>query len=273
MAVLGGDAVAAGGEHDAVARVVEREEGVGVGELRQLGILDGVGVARRAGGQRQVPVGEVDQIPGRPGRRRGGPQRAPGGVRCTHTLDVCEAITQVPSAKPEVVGAQIHDAEDDVLQIRLEGHKLIVQYDDGKSEQVLDPAYQLGTPYQVRIIAADGKVDILYNGEKKAELPLTGSGWYWKVGAYVQANADTGDAQSSGAVTVYALQVDHSDTAARHTHDAGTSSGTGPTSSSRAADKAAANRTDDEHDGAGRSSTPTTPESTSESTSDSGSGY
>ena len=42
----------------------------------------------------------------------------------THTLDVCEAITQVPSAKPEVVAAQIHDDKDDVLQIRLEGHKL-----------------------------------------------------------------------------------------------------------------------------------------------------
>ena len=54
----------------------------------------------------------------------------------THTLDVCEAITQVPSAKPEVVGAQIHDDKDDVLQIRLEGQKLMVQYDDGKSEQV-----------------------------------------------------------------------------------------------------------------------------------------
>ena len=90
----------------------------------------------------------------------------------------------------------------------------MVQYDDGKSEQVLDPAYQLGTPYHVRIIAADSTVDVLYNGEKKAELPLTGSGWYWKVGAYVQANSDTGDAQSTGAVTVYALQVNHSDTAA-----------------------------------------------------------
>ena len=94
----------------------------------------------------------------------------------THTLDVCEAITQVPSAKPEVVGAQIHDDKDDVLQIRLEGQKLMVQYDDGKSEQLLDANYQLGTPYNVRIIAADSKVEVLYNGQKKAELPLSGLG-------------------------------------------------------------------------------------------------
>jgi hypothetical protein len=85
----------------------------------------------------------------------------------------------------------------------------MVQYDDGKSEQIIDPNYQLGTPYHVRIVAADSKVDVLYNGEKKAELPLTGSGWYFKVGAYVQANGESGDANSVGAVAVYALNVDH----------------------------------------------------------------
>ena len=128
----------------------------------------------------------------------------------THTLDVCEAITQVPSAKPEVVGAQIHDDKDDVLQIRLEGQKLTVQYDDGKSEQVLDPNYTLGTPYNVQIVAADSKVDVLYNGQKKAELPLKGSGWYFKAGAYVQSNTSKGDgANSGGAVTLYALKVSH----------------------------------------------------------------
>jgi hypothetical protein len=127
----------------------------------------------------------------------------------THILDVCEAITKVPAAKPEVVAAQIHDGGDDVLQIRLEGQKLMVQYDDGKSEQIIDPEYQLGTPYHLRIVAADSKVDVLYDGEKKAELPLTGSGWYFKVGAYVQANGESGDANSVGAVAVYALNVDH----------------------------------------------------------------
>jgi hypothetical protein len=193
----------------------------------------------------------------------GSAKAAWSNTRGTHTLDVCEAITQVPSGKPEVVAAQIHDDKDDVLQIRLEGRKLIVQYDDGKAEQVLDPAYRLGTPYHVRIDAADSTVDVLYNGEKKAELPLTGSGWYWKVGAYVQANSDTGDAQSTGAVTVYALQVNHSDAAGGSTDDAGTSRGAGPTSSSPAADKGASDKTDDEQDGAGRSDTPTTSESSS----------
>ena len=128
----------------------------------------------------------------------------------THTLDVCEAITKVPSAKPHVVAAQIHDGNDDVMQIRLEGQKLMVQYNDGKSNVVIDPNYQLGTPYNVRIVAANSKVDVLYNGEKKAELPLSGSGWYWKVGAYVQSNSSKGDgAGSVGEVTVYSLNCVH----------------------------------------------------------------
>ena len=129
----------------------------------------------------------------------------------THVFDVREAFTKLPSAKPEVVGVQIHDAEDDVMQIRLEGKKLMVQYHDGKSEAVLDPDYQLGTPFDTRIVAANGKVDVLYNGEKKAELPLSGSGWFWKVGAYVQSNGSTGDgAGSTGEVVVYKADISHS---------------------------------------------------------------
>jgi len=128
----------------------------------------------------------------------------------SHTLDVCEAITKTPTTKPEVVAAQIHDASDDVMQIRLEGKTLMVQYNDGKTEQVIDPNYALGTPYNVRIVAEGGKVDVLYNGQKKAELPLSGSGWYWKVGAYVQSNTEKGESpDATGEVTVYSLKCVH----------------------------------------------------------------
>jgi hypothetical protein len=130
----------------------------------------------------------------------------------THTLDVCEAVTKVPDAKPEVVAAQIHDGKDDVMQIRLEDRKLMVQYDDGGSEVVIDPDYALGTPYHVRVVAANSKVEVHYNGEKKADLPLSGSGWYWKVGAYVQSNSGKGDGGDSvGEVTVYALNRVHAE--------------------------------------------------------------
>jgi hypothetical protein len=148
----------------------------------------------------------------------------------THTLDVCEAVTKAPAGKPEVVAAQIHDGNDDVMQIRLEGKTLMVQYNDGKSEQVIDPDYTLGTPYNVRIVAAGGKVDVLYNGEQKAELPLSGSGWYWKVGAYVQSNPERGSAPDAlGEVTVYSAKI---------THNGGSGGGSPTSPDDKADDKA-----------------------------------
>src|SRR4029078_7427448 len=92
-----------------------------------------------------------------------------------------------------------------------EGKTLMVQYNDGKSEQVLDPDYRLGTPFDTKIVAANGKVDVLYNGQKKAKLPLARSGWYWKVGAYVQSNGSKGEsAGSAGEVVVYKADISHS---------------------------------------------------------------
>jgi Alginate lyase len=128
----------------------------------------------------------------------------------THILDVCQAVSKVPDGKPEVVAAQIHDGSDDVMQIRLEDRTLMVQY-HGTKNVVLDDAYQLATPYQLRIVAADSQVTVAYNGQQKAELPLSGSGWYWKVGAYVQANQGQSDPQALGEVIVYSSEITHHD--------------------------------------------------------------
>ncbi|GAA5161434.1 polysaccharide lyase family 7 protein [Pseudonocardia eucalypti] len=129
----------------------------------------------------------------------------------THTMTVRQAVTRLPPAKPEIVAAQIHDADDDVLLVRVEGNRLIVRYDDGDSEAVLDPAYRLGTVYELRMVAAGGRVEIFYNGVRKAEVPKSGSGWYFKTGAYLQSNPDRGDAPDAvGEVVIYGLRVEHS---------------------------------------------------------------
>lgn len=140
----------------------------------------------------------------------------------THTLDLREAITAVPAGKPEVVGAQIHDGHDDVVQVRLEGTKLLVAADDGHTTRVLDPAYKLGTPYRVRIVAADSRVSVQYNDAAPVTLPLSGTGWYFKVGAYVQANAgQVADPRTTGEVVVYSATVRH-DGAPASSGDTGT---------------------------------------------------
>jgi Alginate lyase len=129
----------------------------------------------------------------------------------THTMEVRQAVVQLPKAKPEVVTAQIHDTKSDVMEVRLEGKRLIGQYADGKQEFVIDPAYVLGTPYDLRIVATGGRIDVWYNGNHAGGLSQSGSGWYFKTGSYLQSNTDRGDAADAVAkVVLYSVGVTHS---------------------------------------------------------------
>ena len=67
----------------------------------------------------------------------------------------------------------------------------------------------------ITVLAASGKV----RDPLATEVPtfieqgfsLSGSGWYWKVGAYVQSNARKGEGSgSAGEVTVYKADISHS---------------------------------------------------------------
>lgn len=144
-------------------------------------------------------------------REMAGTQKAAwSNLTGTHTLTVRQAVTALPPVKPEVVVAQIHDAADDVVLVRCEGSRLLVQWDDGDHETVIDPAYRLGTPYDLRIVAAGGRVEVFYNGARAAEVPKSGSGWYFKTGVYVQSNVAKGEAPDAvGEVDLQELHVEH----------------------------------------------------------------
>ena len=122
-----------------------------------------------------------------------------------------EAVTELPGSKPELVAAQIHGGDDDVLQIRLEGNKLMVQYADGKSNRPCSIRTTRSAPRTTSDRGRRGTVEVSYNGKPKAELPLSGSGWYFKAGAYVQSNPSKGDAaDAAGQVIIYKADVKHS---------------------------------------------------------------
>jgi hypothetical protein len=130
----------------------------------------------------------------------------------THTMSLRQAVTRLPEVKPHVVTAQIHGGDDDVMLVRLEGATLMAQYDDGASEIVIDPAYRLGTPYDLRIVAADRRIEVFYNDELAAEIPRSGTGWYFKAGSYLQSNPERGDSPDAVAeVVIYSLRVEHSE--------------------------------------------------------------
>lgn len=106
---------------------------------------------------------------------------------------------------------QIHDGGDDVCQIQMrEGQGLGFAHDDGKSWVSIDPSYRDGQKFTCEIIAAGNRIQVLYNGAKKVDVAKTGSGWYWKAGAYVQSGGASEFKEPAGArfkVVIYELTV------------------------------------------------------------------
>ncbi|HEV7453888.1 MAG TPA: polysaccharide lyase family 7 protein [Candidatus Saccharimonadales bacterium] len=127
----------------------------------------------------------------------------------THTMVVREAITHLPAVKPEVVAAQIHNASDDVIMVKLSGNHLFVEA-NSKNIGDLDTNYALGTVYTIRIVAGNGRIQAYYNDVLKADYAKSGSGLYFKAGCYTQSNVSKGDAPDAFAqVIIYSVQVSH----------------------------------------------------------------
>ncbi|MDI5971003.1 polysaccharide lyase family 7 protein [Streptomyces sp. SL13] len=130
----------------------------------------------------------------------------------TSTLTVKEAFTHLPNTKPQVVGAQIHNASDDVSVFRLEGTDLYVTDGDDTHHKLVTSSYQLGTPYQAEFVVSGGTIKAYYNGTLETTIAYTGSGNYFKTGAYVQANCTNSSpcsASNYGEVDIYDATVSH----------------------------------------------------------------
>jgi poly(beta-D-mannuronate) lyase len=128
-----------------------------------------------------------------------------------HTLSLQLAVTRTPPVKKHVTCAQIHDAEDDLMMIRLEGKKLFVERNE-LEDVMLDRDYQLGDVVDVKIEAGQGRVKVFYKGQQKMDWKVARRGCYFKTGCYTQSNLTKGDAADSyGEVVIYKLAIDHRD--------------------------------------------------------------
>ena len=126
-----------------------------------------------------------------------------------HTMEITQAITHLPVAKPHVVAGQIHDADDDVIVFRLEGSELFVD-ENGDRGPMLSANYRLGDKFTVKFVARSGGVEVYYNGQHIYTHPVSASGCYFKAGCYTQSNTDRGDdATAYGQVVIYKLSVTH----------------------------------------------------------------
>uniref|UniRef100_A0A4V8GZK9 Alginate lyase AlgAT5 n=1 Tax=Defluviitalea TaxID=1185408 RepID=A0A4V8GZK9_9FIRM len=128
----------------------------------------------------------------------------------THTMIIDQKITHLPEVKDHVVVGQIHDSDDDVIMIRLEGNHLFVE-GDGEELADLDTDYELGTRFTVKIVASGGKIKVYYNGDLKLTYNKSVSGCYFKAGMYTQSNTSKGDSEDAyGENEIYNLVVTHS---------------------------------------------------------------
>jgi hypothetical protein len=131
------------------------------------------------------------------------------GRKGRHTMEIVQAITETPKEKPDVIAGQIHGTSDDLMQIHLSGERLTVKYADGQKFVDLDPNYKLGTMFAVKIESAGGRVKVWYNGQQKADLPISSSTSYFKAGVYTNSNPSKGDESGEGKVVIRSLAVRH----------------------------------------------------------------
>ncbi len=103
--------------------------------------------------------------------------------------------------------AQIHDAKSDLIEVRVERGKLFVQRDKA-SDAELDANYQLGTFFELKIVAGQGHVLAFYNGVQKMDWEVSRKGCFFKAGCYTQSNVEKGDAADAyGEVAIRKLGV------------------------------------------------------------------
>lgn len=148
---------------------------------------------------------------------RNGTQQASWSTNTgTHTMTIDQAITAVPTTKKHVVAGQIHDAEDDIIVIRLEYPKLYINV-DGDNVKTLDENYTLGKRFTIKFVVQNGKTDVYYNNSQTPVYTLTKSysGAYFKAGAYTQSNCSREQNPSLcnennyGEVILYDVEVTH----------------------------------------------------------------
>jgi poly(beta-D-mannuronate) lyase len=122
-------------------------------------------------------------------------------------MEATLSVTVLPRHKPHVVCAQIHDADRDVLMVRMEGRKLLVER-EGLPDVVLATDQPLGKPFDLRIEAGRGQVKVWYEGRQALDWQVAAKGCYFKAGCYVQSNLLKGESpESFGEVRVSGLRL------------------------------------------------------------------
>ncbi|MEM6279562.1 MAG: polysaccharide lyase family 7 protein [Verrucomicrobiota bacterium] len=110
----------------------------------------------------------------------------------SHNLTIEFAFNQLPRKKPHAVAAQIHDGDNDLLMVRLEGKKLFLERREAE-DFVLIEEYKLGTFVKLMILADNGRIRAFIDGKQLMQWEVEAENLYFKVGCYTQSNPEKGD--------------------------------------------------------------------------------
>ena len=107
-----------------------------------------------------------------------------------HTLTYEGYIGKIPSVKREVVFGQVHDKDDDVMELILQENKFVIRDGATQKQKTLIPDYKLGEVFKVEITCRKKvvSVQVVYKGESITHSFRTKmvKGCYFKVGCYQQ---------------------------------------------------------------------------------------
>lgn len=130
-----------------------------------------------------------------------------------HTMTIRQKVNRLTTYRPFVVIGQIHDSEDDVTALRLEGNRLWITDGDNSHGFLVDGNYKLGTPFTFKFAVGNGLIYYWYNdvqvkyGQRKSF-----SGAYFKAGNYLQSNTKSAPKENPNSyseVEIYKLDVTH----------------------------------------------------------------
>lgn len=130
----------------------------------------------------------------------------------THTFDETVAFIATPTGKPDVVGAQIHNATEDISLLVLRGTNLYVTNSGAGTFALVSNSYKLGTNINMRWTVSGGTTQAFVNGVLQLSFDRAYAGAYFKAGAYPQAscqNASPCKSSNYGSTIITKLMVSH----------------------------------------------------------------
>lgn len=135
-----------------------------------------------------------------------------------HTMTFTGSTLALPRTRPSTVIGQIHRGVDDVIEVRCwrprRSTRLVIDvFHDSINYGVLNPDYKLGEKYEIKIVAANGKINVFYDDMETPKLIIDAAyeRCFFKAGCYIQCNPTSHGAQPDefAESCIYSLKVTH----------------------------------------------------------------